>query len=385
MIHIKQFIALFLNRKFFKKLFAYLLLIVFIIVLQDFIGIFFLTFIFAYLAYSGAQYLYQKLQSCSNKHPVFRFLAKYSSVNIIICLEYALSIAMIVFILHDILPQLLNEVRILSQSEFFANMPFLRDSLLTIQDYLEIVRDGYSELGGAFEQLLVSQDYLFFESIFENLKTVGVIFLKWILSLVLSFVFIMDRERLDGYLLWIKKSNFKFLYAEYSIIFDKVVKSFGLILRAQSMIAFANAIMTSFWLLIIGIFFGDVFPFLLTLGLMVFIFGFVPIIWAFISSIPIVFIAYSSFGLSAWIAALVLVLLVHIVEAYYLNPKIVSTFFNIPMSLTFVILLVSEHFFWLIGLLVWVSLFYFLMWLLSDINHAITKTKRKMIQQVSEK
>jgi len=40
-----------------------------------------------------------------------------------------------------------------------------------------------------------------------------------------------------------------------------------------------------------------------------------------------------------------LIVIVHIVEAYYLNPKIVSSFLKIPVSLTFVILLVSEHFF----------------------------------------
>ena len=62
--------------------------------------------------------------------------------------------------------------------------------------------------------------------------------------MILSFIFIMDRDKLGSYLAGVKKSNFKFLYAEYAIIFEKVVKSFGLIIRAQSMIAFANAVLT---------------------------------------------------------------------------------------------------------------------------------------------
>jgi len=39
-------------------------------------------------------------------------------------------------------------------------------------------------------------------------------------------------------------------------------------------------------------------------------------------------------------------------EAYFLNPKIVSHLFKIPVSLTFVILFVSEHFFGIAGLLI---------------------------------
>ena len=72
----------------------------------------------------------------------------------------------------------------------------------------------------------------------------GAIFFKAVLAMVLSFIFIVDRDKLATYLAGIKKSNFKFLYAEYAIIFEKVVKSFGLILRVQSMIALANTILT---------------------------------------------------------------------------------------------------------------------------------------------
>jgi len=147
------------------------------------------------------------------------------------------------------------------------------------------------------------------------------------------------------------------------------------------MIALANTILTVIWLVIIGLIFGKVFPFLLTIWLVIFIFGFVPVLGVFISSVPILFIAYSVFGMPAAISAILLILVVHTIEAYYLNPKIVSSYFELPVSLTFVILLVSEHLFGLAGLLVWVSLFYFSMGLFADINKAISKTKRKMNKQ----
>jgi predicted PurR-regulated permease PerM len=53
----------------------------------------------------------------------------------------------------------------------------------------------------------------------------------------------------------------------------------------------------------------------------------------------------------------VMIAIVHIVEAYYLNPKIVSSYVHFPVFITFVILLVSEHTFGLMGLLIGVPLF----------------------------
>jgi predicted PurR-regulated permease PerM len=70
--------------------------------------------------------------------------------------------------------------------------------------------------------------------------------------LILSFVFLLDRKKLKKYLSTIKKSNFSFLYNEYKVIFDKIIRSFGIILKAQSLIALANAILTIIGLFIIG-------------------------------------------------------------------------------------------------------------------------------------
>gem|GEM_PF-6621508 len=43
--------------------------------------------------------------------------------------------------LQDILPRLVDELSQLSQNEFLLQMPFLHDYVVTIQDYLEIVRE----------------------------------------------------------------------------------------------------------------------------------------------------------------------------------------------------------------------------------------------------
>ena len=181
------------------------------------------------------------------------------------------------------------------------------------------------------------------------------------------------------YLQNIKKSSFNFLYKEYKIIFDKIVKSFWLIIKAQATIAFVNTILTIIWLSIIWAFHGIVFPYLLTLALMVFVAGFIPVLWILLSSVPIMIVWYSSpllWGYSVVIEIILLISVIHIIEAYYLNPKIVSRFLKLPVSLTFIILILSEKLFWIAWLIVWISMFYFIVWLLRDIDKSLKKRKK---------
>lgn len=95
---------------------------------------------------------------------------------------------------------------------------------------------------------------------------------------------------------------------------------------------------------------GEAFPYIFTLSLVVFIFGFIPVFGTFLSGIPILIIGYG-YGATAHdsliiVGAIVaMIAIVHAVEAYYLNPKIVSSYVHFPVFITFVILLVSEHFF----------------------------------------
>jgi predicted PurR-regulated permease PerM len=85
--------------------------------------------------------------------------------------------------------------------------------------------------------------------------------------------------------------------------------------------------------------------------------------------------------INAWLFVLFLILIVHFIEAYYLNPKIVSGFMEMPMSMTFLILIISEHLMWVIWLIVWVSLFYFIKELLKDIDKITKKTSKKIAKK----
>lgn len=404
-------LKLIFNKQAFQKISAYILLIVLLFIFKDFLGIFLLTFLFSFLFFTIAKYIKSRTCILAKKYTFFNFLEKLS-IWIIILLEYLIFIWLIVYIFSNIIPNVKSEINsITNEFSVINNNDRNNENLTFIQ-----TEEASSEKSGSvkiinaineFKESLLQKliiidpednlkitDYIdnFWEDFdFESIKKNSISFLsilwssilKIILALILSLIFILDRKKLNIYLLKIKTSNFDFLYDEYQILFEKVVKSFWLILKAQWVIAFVNSTLTVIWLIIIGFVFStpeiQSFPYILTLGIIVFIMGFIPIVWVVLSSIPIMLIWYITYWEFMIIPVIVLlILIVHTIEAYYLNPKIVSSYLKLPMSLTFLILLISEHFFWLAWLLVWISLFYFSLWLIKDFNEMIWINKKKL-------
>lgn len=363
---LKNFLNIFINRIFFQRVFAYLLIIIVAYFLSDFLVVFLMAFLFAYIFFSSWSYISQKIQS-------IRFLWKtryFFSPNLIISLEYLIFLWVIFLIVINVLPKIITDL-----SSLTSQFPFISDEINFVTQRLQDIMNLNTNIWGQIWEILSKQDYEMAMNLVWNLKTAWILAIKFLLSLFLSYIFVIDRKKLWIYLEKIKNSNFCFLYNEYDIIFNKVVKSFGLIIKAQSSIALVNAFLTWIWLYILWFFFGE-FPYLLIITLIVFIFWFIPVVWAFISSLPIMVIAYNAWWFNMLISSLLLIILVHILEAYYLNPKIFSSFFNMPISLTFIILLLWEHFFWIIGLLIGVSVFYFVLELLEEFDFVIDKTNK---------
>jgi predicted PurR-regulated permease PerM len=73
-----------------------------------------------------------------------------------------------------------------------------------------------------------------------------------------------------------------------------------------------------------------------------------------------------------------MIAIVHAIEAYFLNPRIVSSYIKIPVFVTFLILLVSEHFLGLAGLLIGVPVFVISVGLLGDIDQYISEIKQQV-------
>jgi predicted PurR-regulated permease PerM len=123
---------------------------------------------------------------------------------------------------------------------------------------------------------------------------------------------------------------------------------------------------------------GNVFPYIFTLSLIVLVFWFIPVFGTFISGVPILIIAYGYGWTISVLLCTIMIAVVHAIEAYYLNPRIVSSYVHIPVFVTFIILLLSEHFFGLIGLLIGVPLFIITLGFIEDLDRYITSIKKKL-------
>lgn len=366
-----------------NKIIAFTLLLIIGWVLTDFLALFFITFLFAYIFLELGELFANKVHhwgSTGKKDTPHKIAAKYSTTNHMVTILYIIFVGIVIFIFSNILPQIGVEVK-----KFLQSAPTIT---LQAQDFISKIEDatnldlGLGKIAGDF----MSQANI--ESLGQKtiayITNAGILLTKFLIALVLSYIFIIERDKITRFLSKIKDGNFSFLYDEWSIIAKKVGTGFGLIFKAQSIIALVNAVLTSFGLLVISFFHGgEAFPYIFTLSLIVFIFGFIPVFGTFLSGIPIIIIGYG-YGADTQdsiyiVAAIVaMIAIVHAVEAYYLNPKIVSSYVHFPVFITFVILLISEHFFGLIGLLIWVPLFSILLSFIEDIDKYITEVKKTL-------
>src|SRR5690606_25418738 len=90
----------------------------------------------------------------------------------------------------------------------------------------------------------------------------------------------------------------------------------GRAIEAQATIAIVNTALTLVGLLLLGI------PLIAMLSVIVFVCSFVPVLGVFISTTPIVLVALNAGGPSLSLAAILMVIAIHAVEAYLLNPMI---------------------------------------------------------------
>lgn len=371
---IPYILKLVFNRFFFQKIFAIWLLIFVWFYLKGFFAIFLITFLFAYLFLNLWEFLNSFLSKYIEKihtRRIKNFLKAVFWINAIVLSLYILFIWLIIFAISDLLPKIIQELTDLPRT-----MPFLAVQVKEVLQKLQELISFKQNIQWTISDLLKESNYEIIMNFLWNLKSVWLVLIEFVISLILSYVFIIDRIKIKSYLEDIKKWNFAFLYKEYEIIFTKIANGFWMIFKAQSIISFANTVLTIASLYIISFaHWWEQFPFIFTLAIIVFIFGFIPVMWTFLSSVPIIAIWFSYGGITVVVEILLMVTFIHMIEAYYLNPKIVSSYMELPISLTFLILIVSEQIMWMAGLLIWMPIFYIIIDLLKDFNNYITKVK----------
>ncbi|MBC1399817.1 AI-2E family transporter [Listeria fleischmannii] len=308
-----------LSKKSTRRILVFLAVVFVLYLLRSMMDIILLTFIFSFLITRLENFILKRIS-------IYR--------QIIVLILYALIALGLAFVVVKYIPILTEQI---SQLVKFINTFFTQDSnndfvnyVITMANEVDVMK--YTEQG---VQIIVTY-----------LTNISVVAFNVFIALILSLFFSLGRDQLITFTNQFATSKISFVYEEIKYFGTKFVATFGKVIEAQFLIAVVNCVLTTIALWIMG------FPQLLTLSIMVFLLGLIPVAGVIISMIPLTIIAYSVGGFQYVFYILLVVLVIHALESYVLNPKLMSAKTDLPVFYTFVILIFGEHFFGVWGLIV---------------------------------
>ncbi len=179
------------------------------------------------------------------------------------------------------------------------------------------------------------------QSLAGNLLSVGGTFL---LSLLFSFLIVLDLPGLVRSVNGLRDTKVGFIYDEVADNIQDFGRVLGTALEAQLFIAIANTILTAIGLWAMGL------PGLVFLSTIVFFGSFIPVAGVFLSSTPICLVALQVSGVKLMLVGIALILIIHFIEAYFLNPRIFGHHFRMNAVLVLIVLTVGGKLFGIWGL-----------------------------------
>jgi predicted PurR-regulated permease PerM len=189
----------------------------------------------------------------------------------------------------------------------------------------------------------------------DLLGSIGRSALYFVLSIAISFLFLLEKASILRFGGAVEKSSIGFIYKYFMKFGANFIRTFAKVMKVQVTIALANSLLSMILLTIIGM------PSVLGLGVMIFALGLIPVAGVIISIIPMAIIAFNAGGFIMVLEILIMVAALHAVEAYVLNPRLMAHRTALPIPFVFVILIVAEQYLRVWGLLIGVPIFIFLM------------------------
>ena len=196
-------------------------------------------------------------------------------------------------------------------------------------------------------------------AIMNGLASLGPTILNFLISALISFLLIVEKNRLFAIGRTMENSRIAFIYRYFKLFGKSFCNTFGKVMKVQIVIAAINCGISVTYLSIAG------FPYIAVLGLMIFILGLIPVMGVFISMVPLLIIAFNVGGIFKIIEVIVVIVIIHCVEAYFLNPKLMSRRTSLPISIVFIVLIISQRYLGAWGMLIGVPIFIYIMNVLS--------------------
>lgn len=264
--------------------------------------------------------------------------------TLIVVLIYTLVIAGLYYLVVNFVPLLANQsIKLVNRVYEFYQSPDFDSNAVTA--YI----NNYMKQFNLAEQVKSS-----ISTLFNYITSVGSMGITFVLSLLLSLVFSLETKSLRKFgQLFLDSPTFGWFFSDVAYFANKFIDTFGVVIETQLFIATVNTAITVLTLAIMKM------PNLPSLGLMVFLFSLVPVAGVIISCVPLTMVAFSVGGYKYVIYILVMIVLIHTLETYVLNPKFMASRTQLPMFFTFIVLLISERLFGVWGLIVGIPIFTF--------------------------
>ncbi len=175
---------------------------------------------------------------------------------------------------------------------------------------------------------------------------------SFLLAVLFSFMIVLDLPFLTRGVTSLGNTKVGFIYEEVAGSLATFAKVLGRALEAQLFIAIANTVLTAIGMWVLGI--GNI-P---VLSAIVFLFSFIPVAGVFISSAPICLLSLSQVdgGFTLMLASIAMILIVHGVETYILNPRIYGHHMRMNPVLVLIVLTVFGKLFGVWGFLLGIPL-----------------------------
>jgi predicted PurR-regulated permease PerM len=168
---------------------------------------------------------------------------------------------------------------------------------------------------------------------------------QFVVSIIISFLVLWDLPAIGKRLVRLSEGRTAEIYAEIA----PGARAFGVVMgrafEAQTVIALVNTVLSCIGFWILGL------PAIALLGAIVFFCSYVPIFGMIMSTVPAAILALRTGGVPMALWVVVIVIIIHVIEAYGVNPLIYGKHLKLHPIAIIVILLIGEHVFGLWGLL----------------------------------
>ncbi|OQX25827.1 MAG: hypothetical protein BWK80_13550 [Desulfobacteraceae bacterium IS3] len=351
-------------------------------ILRSFFLLIFFTFVFAYIQTSGIAYLEK--------------LIKNRTLRVIFVAAILLSILIAVGIF--LVPKVKKQTEIFVGQfpnyiirvdreifELANKYPFLKEAIpeLKKEELSPQTEVGKklknSPTASLFQQFLgFGEDTGAFKNVNQIIDTLGeisgriaAITSAFLLSLLFSFLIVLDLPKLRKSVAEIEHTKLRFIYAEVADKIKNFSQVLGRALEAQFLIAIVNSILTAMGIYLLGL--GENVAFL---SVIVFLCSFIPVMGIFISSAPICLIALQTSGLQIMMLAIVLIIVIHLIEGYILNPRIYGSYMRINPVIVLIILTIGGKLFHFWGLLLGVPVCTYIFGYAIRLTHKTDETNK---------